>query len=264
MIQIVRECKQHAEGVEELREKGDDGDYGADSVIKKSLVENILNPLAFVSIMLPDDRQVRMTNDDRFLANTVSCGVQESDLGLGENERGNLQTLFRLDLHGLSQAEATVALHTRLSQLATIHCVGINNLFKEIWKEEKANNGQLRAMAKKLGLVILVGKGLHAYNPNAGDDNGADDDDDVLGGLIERLLAKRKLKGRLLHGNHGRIVVSGQDLAAWLDEQRRSHHEDVMRGSAGLRVFFMGACCASAAAFFIVVPSLLHYASGNM
>lgn len=171
-------------------------------------------------------------------------------------QRGTLSSLFRLDLHGLSQASATLALHARLSQLATIYCVGANNLLKEIWKEEKADNGRIKSMAKKHGLVIIVGRGLRSIkHPDENSDNG------VLGDLVEELLVKRHLKAERVDGNQGRLIVKGQDLVTWLEEQKQAQQQDMMQGSAGLRMFVFGACSASAAAFFIVMPVLLRYSS---
>lgn len=184
--------------------------------------------------------------------NNTSLCCQDNNIEL--DERSKMESLFRLNLYGQSPDEAMLMLHTRLSQLATVYYVGSNNLFKEIWQTEGANNGRVRSLAKTHGLVVVVGKGLHSEKRGHDEDDNGD-----LGGMVEELFTKVQLPCRRYDGKQGRVVVSGHDLASWLEEQKQSHQQHTVQSSAIFRIFMLGVCSCSVASIFFVVPNLLRY-----
>ncbi len=171
--------------------------------------------------------------------------------------KDDLKSLFYIDLHGLSKSAASLALHARLSQIATIHAIGANNLFAKTFAPTHNSDTAVTDLAKKHGLVIVVGKGLHSKKTTEGDG----DHDGVLGDYVAELLEKRGLTAHRVHGNSGRFVIKGPLLVSWLDRMKRTEQQGTVWDSAGIRMWMMGAASASAVACVIVVPVLLKYTS---
>lgn len=183
----------------------------------------------------------------------LTCPEQEVEVDVEVND--DLKSLFYIDLHGLSKSAASLALHARLSQLATIHAVGAKNLFEMSFAVPHSNDGTIKDLAKQHGLVIVVGKGLHSRKTE--DQEG----DGVLGNLVAELLDKRGLVAHRVVGNNGRFVIKGPTLVSWLDKHKRAEQQNNVWDSAGIRMWMMGAASASAVACVIVVPVLLNYTS---